>query len=106
MSFLGAIGYLMSYSGLESILETIYAKNSIDHNLSGKIIYRAIRGHIIVDSVLNGLLLSKVFHDPISTMEKGNKLDQNNAMHVLFSKLEVSQKAMMDGEKIEEIPLG
>ena len=54
-----------------------------------------------INSVLNGLLLSKVFHDPISTMEKGNKLDQNNAMHVLFSKLEVSQKAMMDGKTIE-----
>ena len=72
--------------------------------MSGKIIYRAIRGHIIVDSVLSGLLLSKVLHDPISTMQKGNELDQNNAMHVLFSKLELSQKAMMDGEKIEEIP--
>ena len=30
MSFLGAIGFLMSNSGLENILETIYAKNSID----------------------------------------------------------------------------
>ena len=95
---------LMSNSGLESILETIYAKNSIDHIMSGKIIYRAIRGHIIVDSVLNGLLLSKVFHDPISTIENGNELDQNNALHVLYSKLEVSQKAMMDGKTMEEIP--
>ena len=92
----------MSSSGLENVLETIFAKNSIDHIMSGKIIYRAIRGHIIVDSVLNGLLLSKVFHDPISTIEEGNELDPNNPTHRLYSQLETLQKAMMDGE-MEEI---
>ena len=73
----------MSNSGLENILETIFAKNSIDHIMSGKIIYRVIKGHIIVDSVLNGLLLSKIFHDPISTIEKGNEMDLSNATDML-----------------------
>ena len=60
MSFLGSIGYLMANTGLEEVLETIYAKNSIDHMMSGKIIYRALRGHFIVDAALNGLLISEI----------------------------------------------
>ena len=103
MSFLGPIGHLMSNSGLENILETIFAKNSIDHIMSGKIIYRAIRGHIIVDSVLNGLLLSKIFHDPISTIEKGNKMDLSNATDMLYSKFEKLHGAMMGGGAMEEV---
>ena len=32
--------------------------------LSGKAIFRAIQGHIIVDSFLDGMLLSKAFRMP------------------------------------------
>ena len=42
-------------------------------------------------TVLNGLLLATVFHDPIATIENGNELDQNNALHVLYSKLGVTK---------------
>ena len=93
----------MSNSGLENILETIFAKNSIDHIMSGKIIYRVIKGHIIVDSVLNGLLLSKIFHDPISTIEKGNEMDSSNATDMLYSKFEKLHEAMMGGGAMEEV---
>ena len=59
MSFLGTFGYLMGNSGLKDIMETVYAPNSVDHMLTGKAISRAIRAHILIDSALNGLLLSK-----------------------------------------------
>lgn len=36
MSFLGSIGYLMTGTGLQECLETIYATNSVSHMLSGK----------------------------------------------------------------------
>ena len=59
MSFLGSIGHLMANTGLSEALETIYAKNTIDHMLSGKAIARAIRGHFIVDAVLTSFLLER-----------------------------------------------
>ena len=63
MSFLGSIGHLMTNTGLHEVLETIYARNTIEHMMSGKAISRAIRGHLIVDAVLNGLLLKKALKE-------------------------------------------
>ena len=60
MSFLGAIGYLMKGSGIEDILEVIYAKNFVAHILNGKAVSQAIRGHFIIVSALNAFLLAKV----------------------------------------------
>ena len=61
MSFLGCIGYLMHESGLKETLETIYTPTAVTHMLSGKAVSRAVRGHFIVDSALNALLISKAF---------------------------------------------
>ncbi len=65
MSYLGAIGHTMQGSGLEELLESIYAKNTIPHMLSGKAISRATRGHYIVDSALNALLISQAYGLPL-----------------------------------------
>lgn len=62
MSFLGAIGQAMSGSGLQELLETIYAKNSVVHILDGHAFARAIRGHFLVDATLNVLLLKSMFN--------------------------------------------
>ena len=43
MSFLGAVGDMMSGSGLEELLELVYATNSVAHMMSGKAFARAIR---------------------------------------------------------------
>ena len=59
MSFLGSIGHLMAASGLDDVLQTVYA--SVEHILSGKAISRAVRAHLLVDKVLNGMLLEKIF---------------------------------------------
>ena len=59
ISFLGSIGYTMADSGLCVVLETIFVKNAVVHLLSDKAISRSIRGYLIVDAVLNGLLLTK-----------------------------------------------
>ena len=61
MSFLGSIGYLMHDSGLKETLESIYAPHAVTHRLSGKAVFRAVRGHFIVDSALNTLVLLRVF---------------------------------------------
>ena len=58
MSFLGAVGDRMSGSGIEELLEMVYATNSVGHMMSGKAFARAIRGHFVVDSCLNNILIN------------------------------------------------
>ena len=65
MSFLGSIGHLMGSSGLQEMLESIYAPNAVVHMLSGKAIARAVRGHFIVDAALNALMLHSGFNVPL-----------------------------------------
>ena len=64
MSFLGCIGHLMASSGLQEMLELIYAPNAVVHMLSGKAIARALRAHFIVDAALNALMLKSVLNVP------------------------------------------
>ena len=61
MSFLGSIGHLMAGSGLQELLELIYADQAVSHMLSGKAVQRAVRGHFLVDTALNAILSSKAF---------------------------------------------
>ncbi|GFS09519.1 hypothetical protein ElyMa_004784300 [Elysia marginata] len=61
MSYLGTIGHLMTGSGLRELLEMVYAPDAVVHMLSGKAVARAVRGHLLVDSVLNALLASSAF---------------------------------------------
>ena len=61
MSFLGAIGHIMTGSGIEELLECVYASNSVIHMLTGKAFSRAVRGHVLVKDTLNCLLLSSTF---------------------------------------------
>ena len=75
MSFLGSVGHLMAGSGLSQILECIYA--SVEHLMSGKAISRAVRGHLLVDRVLTGLLLEKVLNTPFG-ITIGDPADNNN----------------------------
>ena len=59
MSFLGSIGHLMAGSGIKELFEMIYALKAVEQIKSGKAISRAVRAHLLLDTVLNGLLLSK-----------------------------------------------
>ena len=69
MSFLGAIGHLMGGSGLQDLLEVIYADTAVSHILTGKAISRAIRGHILVEAVLYAIILSKIYSVPLPFKE-------------------------------------
>ena len=73
MSFLGCIGHLMAASGLQELLELIYASNAVVHILSGKAIVRAVRGHFLVDAALNAIILSSVFNEPIGSLDMKNE---------------------------------
>ena len=65
MSFLGCIGHIMAGSGIEEMLELVYAKNVVPHILSGKALARAIRGHFLVDAAQNAMLVSDTFSLPL-----------------------------------------
>ena len=95
MSFLGSIGHLMANSGLNEALESIYAKNSVEHLLSGKAIARAIRGHLIVDAVLNGLLHTQQIN---SENEEYNQVIEN--LPTITKNMEVLYKQMMEGSDV------
>lgn len=61
MSFLGSIGHIMSDSGLQELLETVYAQNAVPHMLTGKAVSRGIRGHSLAYTALHSLLVGQVF---------------------------------------------
>ena len=69
MSFLGSIRHLMAGSGLQELLEVVFAVNAARHMLTGKAISRAVRGHMLVDAALNTILVSKEYHIPLPTKE-------------------------------------
>ena len=69
MSFLGSIGHLMAGSGLKDVLESFYASNTVVHMLCGKAIARAIRGHFMVDAVLNAVILASSYNVPLPALE-------------------------------------
>ena len=53
MSFLGTIGHIMQSSGLKELLTLVYPENTVRHMLTGKAVYRAMRGYFLVDAALN-----------------------------------------------------
>ena len=79
MSFLGTIGHIMQSSGLKEMLTLVYPENTVRHMLSGKAVYRAMRGYFLVDAALN-ILIIKIH---LFT-------DKNNASHFL----DISEKHM------------
>lgn len=52
MSFLGAIGAIMAGSGHEGLWETVYAKNSVAHMMTGHAYARSLRAHFLTQLTL------------------------------------------------------
>ena len=76
MSFLGCIGHIMAGSGLQELLECIYASNTVGHMLSGKAVSRAIRGHLLVSGALNAILMSQIYGIPIPGKPGDQEVDE------------------------------
>ena len=79
MSFLGSIGRLMAGSGLQQLLEVVFAPNALIHMLTGKSVARAVRGHFLVDAVLNAVIVSKTFNYSLDNIRE----EQNNEPRVV-----------------------
>ncbi len=63
----------MTVTGLQELLECIYANNTVDHMLSGKSISRAVRGHLLVSGALNTMFMSEIFGIPLPHTEVSQK---------------------------------
>lgn len=61
MNFVGSIGHLMADTGSQEVMELVYAASAVVHMLTGKAIVWAVRAHLLIDGVLNGLILSDAF---------------------------------------------
>ncbi len=70
MSFLCCIRHIMTGTGLQELLECLYANNTVDHMLSGKTISRAVCGHLRVSGALNTMFMSEVFGIPLPHIEE------------------------------------
>ena len=57
MSFQACIGHIMTGTGLQEALETIYAPNSVIHIMSGKAVSRASRAHSLAQVAVFAVLI-------------------------------------------------
>lgn len=57
MSFLGTIGHIMNGSGIEELYNTVYAKNTVVHMMSGHAYSRSLRGCLLAQEALSHLIV-------------------------------------------------
>ena len=60
MSLMGAAGFIMKGSGLEELLSTVYASNTVEYILLGKAYSRALRAHMLISIACIQLLFARV----------------------------------------------
>ena len=106
MSIAGTFASLICKSGLAESLETCYGKNTVKHMLIGIAIARALRGHFLVEAVLE-----ETFKRPFvmrntnssNTEVEGNdkfQTDRNN-LNVIYNQIEIDEDAVC-GEQYDE----
>ena len=111
MSFLGCIGHIMSGSGLEQVLESIYASNAVVLILTGKVVSRAVQAHLIVDASLNALLLADFLDTNIAerrcfTKQEPFELHEeiaNGDTSIIQEANSVYKKLMNESTTLEEV---
>ena len=104
MSFLGSIGHVMAGTGLPELLECIYARNTVNHMMSGKAVSRAVRGHLLVSGALNAMIISKAFGIPvphITSFQEGSE-DERNIEEVSLQKSQETVTLALDQASVNE----
>ena len=114
LSFLGSIGNIMKSSGLKQILALVYPENTVNHMLSGKAYYRAMRGYFLVDAALNIFIIKKYmstedqninhtlekFKESLENLDEGKAMNDEIliAMSSIFEDIKEELKAHPTGE--------
>ena len=76
MSFMGSIGSMMKGSGLEEAMESVYGVNTVAHMISGKAVFRALRGHFLVQAALVHKLIEAVIPKTCAMSQQDNTTDE------------------------------
>lgn len=63
MSYLGAIGYVMSGSGIEELWATVYAADSVKKMLTGHAFSRSMRAHILTFTAIGVMMCNSMTSD-------------------------------------------
>ena len=88
--------------GLQELLEVIFARNTVAHILSGKAVARAIRGHLLLDSVLHTILLCNLFESKLSLSSDKVPVELA-AIADLYDDLDSCKTTMQDVESSVEL---
>ena len=104
MSFLGGIGVLMIGSGLAEALESCCGSHTISNMMTGKLLARALRGHLLVAEALMRILL-EILQPECFVVEFGT--DDNNiiaSIHQEFeSHADSSSKSTLSNEDSQKL---
>ena len=96
----------MAETGLHDVLSVVYAPNAGNAMLQGQAVTRAIRGHFLVDAVLNALLVSMTFRVPLAHLQVEGEVeneDEDTAQASAASRILLPQsKVPADGQTGEE----
>ena len=71
----------MAGSGLQELLETVYAANSVKHILTGNAVSRAIRGHLLLYGALQTMLVANAYNLPLPACADDSE-EQTNGVHI------------------------
>jgi hypothetical protein len=55
----------MTGSGLQQLVEVVFAHNTVIHMLSCKAVSHEVKGHLLVDAALNTLVTSAALNIPV-----------------------------------------
>ena len=83
-SFLGSSGHMMADSGLQELIESAYASNTVSHMLTGKAVARAVRGHLLVDDALNTTITpdTYMYNVPVTTKQEADYSEAVGVQHI------------------------
>ena len=93
MSYLGSIGQIMSGSGLSELWETVYAKGTVIHMMTGHAFSRSIRAHI-----LSLVALVSVLMEQTDQKENVNKSHLQKLYDSLFDETQSPHDVIEDDE--------
>lgn len=97
MSYMGAIGYIMSGSGLQGQWETVYATNSIKHMMTGHAYAHALRAHMLSAVSIVSLMLDT------PNCLSGVNLDKLRALHSMLLKRECLEETVLHEHAVEQL---
>ncbi len=93
------IGHIMTGTGLQELLECIYASNTVNHMLGGKAISRAVRGHMLVSGALNAMLMLDVSRLPASHRAAHNEDDEQDDGTTAEYHYEIARSLVPESDK-------